>query len=126
MLKYLIDTSFLLRLVEQGALRGNEPGEFASSNFVLIRPVKSELEALARRQPRARAKAARRALEAAVHLVVVDTPKAAPTDEALVQVASQAGYGVATLDQHLRRRLRALGVPVLSLRGGRPLRESAR
>jgi rRNA-processing protein FCF1 len=124
--KYVIDTSFLLRLAEPGGLRGGRSIELTRGEFVLTRPVQSELTSLARRPPRARAKAAQLALEAAAHLVVVDTPEGVDTDEALVEIARKHGYGVATLDQRLRRRLRTLGVPVLTLRAGHPTRESER
>lgn len=92
--------------------------------FVLTSVVRAELEALTRRRPRGRAKTAQQVLASLHNLGVLTTAEPVSTDEVLLQTALRTGYGVATLDGELLQRLRALKIPVLTLRAGRLMRRN--
>ena len=87
-------------------------------NFILLSPVKRELELLAiKESPKIRRQAAY-ALKLAekCNYVVVDSSERLLTDEAITKVAKAWNTPVFTNDSQLRRRLRDISVPVIYVR----------
>lgn len=121
-LGFLADTSFLLLLAEARRsfveqLEALLPG----LRLLIIEPVLEELRALEARGGR-RALRARLALSFAQGLPrMASDPGEA--DEALLATARRLRLGIASLDEGLIARARALGLPVLRARAGRPLLE---
>jgi hypothetical protein len=87
-------------------------------DFVLLSPVKRELELLAAKEsPKIRREAAY-ALKLAekCQYVAVDNDERLKTDDIIVKVAKAWNSPVFTNDSQLRRRLRDISVPVIYLR----------
>jgi uncharacterized protein len=87
-------------------------------SFVLLSPVKRELELLANKEsPKIRREAAY-ALKLAekCQIVGVDKDEKLKTDDIIVKVAKAWNSPVFTNDSQLRRRLRDISVPVIYLR----------
>ena len=87
-------------------------------DFVLLSPVKRELELLANKDsPKLRRQAvyALRLAEKCKH-VAVDEDEKLSTDDAIVKVAKAWGSPVFTNDRQLRRKLRDISVPVIYVR----------
>jgi len=87
-------------------------------DFVLLSPVKRELELLANKDsPKLRRQAvyALRLAEKCKH-VAVDEDEKLSTDDAIVKVAKAWGSPVLTNDRQLRRKLRDISVPVIYVR----------
>jgi rRNA-processing protein FCF1 len=87
-------------------------------NFVLLSPVKRELELLAAKEsPKIRREAAY-ALKLAekCQYVAVDNDEKLRTDDIIIKVAKAWNSPVFTNDSQLRRRLRDISVPVIYVR----------
>ena len=87
-------------------------------DFVLLSPVKQELELLAtKNSPKIRREAlyALKVAEKCTH-VLVDNPEKLPTDDVIVKVAKAWNSPVLTNDRQLRKRLRDISVPVIYVR----------
>jgi uncharacterized protein len=87
-------------------------------NFVLLSPVKRELERLASKDSHKLSKEASYALKLAekCQFVTVDNDEKLRTDDIIVKVAKAWNSPVFTNDSELRRRLRDISVPVIYLR----------
>jgi rRNA-processing protein FCF1 len=87
-------------------------------NFILLSPVKRELELLATKQSPKTCREAKYALKIAekCKYVAVDIDKKLPTDEVIVKVAKAWNSPVFTNDSQLRNRLRDISVPVIYVR----------
>jgi rRNA-processing protein FCF1 len=87
-------------------------------DFVLLSPVKRELEMLAAKDsPKIRREAvyALRLAEKCKYVAVDDSEKL-PTDDVIVKVAKSWNSPVFTNDRQLKRRLRDISVPVIYVR----------
>ena len=120
----VLDTSFLIALVE-GPLPGFDEAKtiLGRVEFLVPAPVLRELEGLCGGRSVKRAILARKALDYARRLKVVELPRGMPVDDAIVSYASTHNLLVATLDAKLRRRLLRHRVPVMTLRGRRVVLE---
>jgi uncharacterized protein len=87
-------------------------------NFVLLSPVKLELELLATKNSPKIRKEATFALKLAEKCmyVAVDNDKKLPTDDIIVKVAKAWNSPVLTNDSQLRKRLRVISIPVIYVR----------
>ena len=87
-------------------------------NFMLLSPVKSELEVLAAKEsPKIRREAAYALkLSEKCEYVTVDSDERIPTDDVIVKVAKASNSPVFTNDSQLRKRLRDISVPVIYVR----------
>lgn len=86
--------------------------------FILLSPVKLELEALAKKGSPKMRKNALCALKLAekCKYVEVDSPTSAFADDVIVEMAREWKSPVVTNDRHLRKRLRDISVPVIYVR----------
>jgi hypothetical protein len=89
-----------------------------SLDFVLLSPVKRELELLAAKDSPKIRREALYALKVAekCKYVVVDNPEKLSTDDVIVKVAKAWNSPVFTNDSQLRKRLRDISVPVIYVR----------
>jgi rRNA-processing protein FCF1 len=87
-------------------------------NFMLLSPVKSELEVLAAKEsPKIRREAAYALkLSEKCEYVTVDSDEKISTDDVIVKVAKVWDSPVFTNDSQLRKRLRDISVPVIYVR----------
>ena len=87
-------------------------------NFVLLSPIKRELELLAAKESPKIRREATFALKLAekCKYVAVDNDEKLPTDDVIVKVAKAWNSPVFTNDSQLRRRLRDISVPVIYVR----------
>jgi rRNA-processing protein FCF1 len=86
--------------------------------FVLISPVKTELELLANKESAKMRRQANFALRLAekCKFVIVDVSDKYTTDDAIVKVAKDWNSPVFTNDSQLKKRLRDISVPVIYVR----------
>jgi rRNA-processing protein FCF1 len=87
--------------------------------FVVIHPVKAELELLANKDSNSMRRQANFALRLAVEkckIVQVDVSDKITTDDAIVKVAKKWNTPVFTNDRQLRERLRDISLPVIYVR----------
>jgi uncharacterized protein len=86
--------------------------------FVLISPVKTELELLANKESAKTRRQANFALRLAekCKFVIVDVSDKYTTDDAIVKVAKDWNSPVFTNDSQLKKRLRDISVPVIYVR----------
>ena len=87
-------------------------------DFVLLSPVKHELELLATKESPKTRREALYALKTAekCKYIVVDNPKKLSTDDVIVKVAKAWNSPVFTNDRQLRKKLRDISVPVIYVR----------
>jgi rRNA-processing protein FCF1 len=87
-------------------------------DFILLSPVKRELELLAAKETPKTRRQALYALKLAEKCtaVVIDNREKTSTDDVIVEVAKAWNSPVFTNDRQLRRRLRDISVPVIYLR----------
>ncbi|MEM4699463.1 MAG: hypothetical protein QXT74_00755 [Candidatus Nezhaarchaeales archaeon] len=123
--KVALDSNFLILPMVRRINLASELNRLLAVNYELIVPrcVVEELSSLADRGSPAERRRARFALRLIDELKaeVVDTPRGAGVDDAILQGASACGWVVATNDAKLRSRLKERGVPVIYLRGGKRL-----
>jgi rRNA-processing protein FCF1 len=87
--------------------------------YVVIHPVKIELELLANKEPAKLRRQANFALRLVVEkckIVQVDFSDKITTDEAIVKIAKKWNTPVFTNDRQLRKRLRDISLPVIYVR----------
>jgi len=87
-------------------------------DFVLLSPVKHELELLAAKNSPKTRREALYALKIAekCEYIVVDNLEKLPADDVIVKVAKKWNSPVLTNDRQLRKRLRDISVPVIYVR----------
>ena len=87
-------------------------------DFVLLSPVKQELELLATKDSPKTRREALYALELAekCRYVIIEQEKGVTTDDVVVKVAKDWNAPVFTNDRQLRKRLRDISVPVIYVR----------
>ncbi|MEM0482276.1 MAG: hypothetical protein QXM16_05270 [Nitrososphaerota archaeon] len=107
----LIDTSFLLLLIESGRdiLRVIEEKLGEPVEPLVPDSVVRELKRLSARGGR-RGRAAKLALSVAERMRRVESSQGAEVDEELLRLASRTGYAVVTADSALQKRLRKRGL----------------
>ena len=86
--------------------------------FILLSPVRRELELLAKKESPKMRKSAIYALKLAekCKLVDVDNSQVLPTDDVILKVAKDSNSIVFTNDINLRKKLRDISVPVIYVR----------
>jgi len=87
--------------------------------YIVIHPVKTELELLANKEPAKLRRQAKFALRLAVEkckIVQVDVSDKITTDDAIVKVAKNWNTPVFTNDRQLKKRLRDISLPVIYVR----------
>jgi len=86
--------------------------------FVLLSPVKRELERLAQEGSPKMRKTAAYALKLAENCIIFETDEktAGSADDAIIQTAREWNWPVFTNDRELRKRLRNINVPVIYVR----------
>jgi hypothetical protein len=119
-LKVILDSSALFVPLELKIDIFAETQRLLNRNldFVLLSPVKHELELLATKDSPKIRREALYALKVAekCKYVVVDNHKKLSTDDAIVKVARAWNSPVFTNDRQLRKRLRDISVPVIYVR----------
>ena len=117
-MKIILDTSFLLRALEEGLDTLTLIDEVLESTArkATLKGVIEELKAVAGKGG-ARAKHALLALRIVEGLEVIHG-MGGPVDEDILNVATEGGFVVATADSELRRRLRSFGVSVVYIKDG--------
>ena len=119
-LELLLDSSFIISLFSKPALRLEDvETSVGKVELVTLESVIDELRTIGNRAPPKRAKTARCALELTLRLKKVAFSKGITVDDKILNYAESYGAAVATVDLGLRRRLRAAGVKVVSLRSNR-------
>jgi rRNA-processing protein FCF1 len=121
-IKVLLDTSILLTSLKIPFDIFGETEKLlqAQIEFLVLEQVQEELERLSKKRTSLGVRAAH-ALEitAELRILSLSPAKETTTDEALVRASKDVKAIVATADSRLRKKLRALNVPVLTLRGNR-------
>jgi len=121
-IKVLLDTSILLTSLKLPFDLFGETEKLlqAKVEFLVPQQVQDELQKLSKKQTSIGVRATR-ALEITAKCKTVHLKSGFGTnaDEALIRASKEAKAIVATADSRLRMRLRALNVPVLTLRGNR-------
>lgn len=120
MVDLLLDSSFLI-LLANTPTRGFEEimDSLGGVELTVLDAVIDELCSISGSASAKRAKAAGRALEYASRLKRISYRKGGGVDDRILNWARSSGGAVATLDSELRRRLRAVGVVVVTQRGNR-------
>lgn len=117
-MKVIFDSSFLMAVVEHPTTWFEDIVErLGKFQPVVLECVQREMERLASGAGR-KARSARVALDLAKGFGREPCGGASPDDE-IVSVAQGGGTAVATVDSKLIKTLKALGIQVVSLRGGR-------
>ena len=120
MVELLLDSSFLIFVASIPALGFDVVEDsLGRVELTVLDAVSEELLSIRLRAPVKRAKAAGLALEYASGLKRVSSGAGEGVDGKILNYAESRGAAVATLDSELKRRLRAVGVPVVSRRGNR-------
>lgn len=119
-IRVLLDTSILLTSLK---LRLDILGETeellqAKVEFLVPKQVQNELRRLSAKPKLVGVRAAR-ALEITAKCKIIDLAPAPSADDAFIRASKEIKGVVATTDSQLKRKLRAIHVPVLSLRGNR-------
>jgi len=122
-IKVLLDTSMLITSLKLPLDIFGETERLLGTRVVFLMPkeVMGELQKLSMRQT-SLGTLATRALEITKNKCKVIQGKSTAkitADEALIQASKEVRAAVATADSRLRMRLRALGIPIISLRGNR-------
>ncbi|MEM2904281.1 MAG: nucleotide-binding protein [Candidatus Bathyarchaeia archaeon] len=117
--KVLLDSNFLMMPAQfhVDVFQGIDAAINARTEYVILSETVEELKRLAA-QPGRRGRAAQLALDLAKRCTVLPS-RAKPgksTDELILETAQEGRLIVATNDSALKRRLRAVGIPVLYLR----------
>ncbi len=115
----LIDTSFLLLIVESGRDILQLIEEKLGEPVVPLVPdsVIGELKRLSAREGR-RGRAAKLALSMAERMRRLESSQEVEADEELVRLASRTGYAVVTADSSLQKRLRRQGLKCIYVSRG--------
>ncbi|MCP8305675.1 MAG: 30S processome protein Utp24 [archaeon] len=126
MAKVLLDTSFILLLASKPLASIREMGDaLGKAELLLLKDTIKELEAISKRSSIKRSKLARSALDFARNLEVIDYIGEGTVDDKILKCALEKDLIVATMDRELRRKLRAMGLPVITLKGDRVMVEGA-
>jgi len=119
-LKVILDSNALFVPLESKIDIFTETKRLLNRNldFVLLSPVKHELDLLATRNSPKTRRDALYALKTAekCKYVVVDNPEKLSTDDVIVEIAKAWNSPVFTNDRQLRKRLRDISVPVIYVR----------
>jgi len=119
-LKVILDSNALFVPLESRINIFAETKRLLNRNldFVLLSPVKNELELLATKDSPKIRREALYALKTAekCKYVVVNNPEELSTDDVIVKVAEAWNSPVFTNDRQLRKRLRDISVPVIYVR----------
>lgn len=120
MVELLLDSSFLIFVANTPACGFEDvKASLGRPELVVLDAVIDELNTIRSRAASKRAKAAGRALEYASSLKRISYKEGGDVDDKILNYAEANGAAVATIDSELKRRLRAVRVPVVSRRGNR-------
>ncbi|MCL2135551.1 MAG: 30S processome protein Utp24 [Candidatus Bathyarchaeota archaeon] len=119
-LRVLLDSNALFTFLELKIDIFEELQRLLNRNveFVVIHPVKIELELLANKKSFKLRRQANFALKLSERckIVKVDVPDKITTDDAIIKVAKEWNTPVFTNDRQLRKRLRDISLPVIYVR----------
>jgi len=122
-LKALVDTSFLLLIVEVGKDLFSVLEDKIQERIepVVIKPVFKELESISKRRGR-RAQMARAAIQLTARMSLVDYPASGSVDETLLKYAFEEKLPIITADRKMVRVLTSSGLPYITInRSGKPI-----
>ncbi len=119
-IRVFLDTSILLTSLKLHLDILGETEELlqAKVEFLVPKQVQNELQKLSSRRTLVGARAAR-AIEITARCKIIDLTSAPSADDAFIKASKEIRGVVATNDSQLIRKLRAIHVPILSLRGNR-------
>ncbi|MCP8310192.1 MAG: hypothetical protein L6N95_01740 [Candidatus Methylarchaceae archaeon HK01B] len=124
MAKVLLDTSFILLLASKPLTSIGEMGDaLGKAELLLLKDTIKELEAISKGSSIKRSKLARSALDFGRNLEVIDYTGEGAVDDKILKCALEKNLIVATMDRELRRKLRAMGLPIITLKGNRVMLE---
>ncbi|MCP8323222.1 MAG: hypothetical protein L6N96_03490 [Candidatus Methylarchaceae archaeon HK02M2] len=126
MAKVLLDASFILLLASKPLTSIREMEDaLGKAELFLLKDTIKELEAISKGSSIKRSKFAKLALNFARKLEHIDYTSEGTVDDRILECALEKKLIVATMDAELRRKLRAIGLPVITLKRDRIMIEGA-
>ncbi|NWG09431.1 MAG: hypothetical protein HXX80_03845 [Nitrososphaerales archaeon] len=120
MAKVLLDASLLLIMASKPLnLIGELEEILGKTELLVLENTVKELEAMNKRISTKRSKQAKLALDFVKGIGHVSYSREGSVDDKILGYAIENGLAVATMDKELRRRSRAMGLTVITLRGDR-------
>jgi len=126
MAKILLDASFILLLVSKPIASFREMEDvLGKAELLLLKDTINEIEGISKGSSLKRSKLAKLTLEFARNLEHIDYAGEGTVDDKILNCALEKKLIVATMDRELRRKLRTIGLPVITLKGDRIFIEGA-
>ena len=120
MTKILLDTSFIILLASKPLPSiGKIENMLGKAEFFIIEDTLKELKILIKNSSVKRSRLAKFSLEFAKNLKCLVCPQNGNVDQKILDCAVDKKLMVATIDMELKRKLRAVGIPVVSLKRDR-------
>ncbi|MCP8308269.1 MAG: 30S processome protein Utp24 [archaeon] len=127
MRRVLLDASFILTLASKPSNLIEEMEEMLGKvELLVLEDTIKELEAISKRPSIKRSKQAKLALNFVIRLERIAYAYEGSVDDKILRCAMENRLLVATMDKELRKRLRAMGLSVITLRENRLIINGAR
>ncbi|MEM2873327.1 MAG: hypothetical protein QXD82_04060 [Nitrososphaerales archaeon] len=127
MRRVLLDASFILTLASKPLKFIEELEEMLGKvELLVLEDTVKELEAISKRPSVKKAKQAKLALDFVMKLKQITYAYEGSVDDKILKYAKENEFIVATMDRELRKRLRNMGLSVITLSGNRLMINGAR
>jgi len=127
MRKVLLDASFILTLASKPLNLMEELEEMLGKvELLVLEDTMKELEAISKRPSIKKSKQARLALDFVMRLEHITYAQKGSVDDKILKCAMENKLIVATMDKELRKRLRSMGLSVITLKENRLMMNGAR